>query len=64
MSNYERGLELIRVGEYFEAHEELEIAWRAAEPAERDFHNGIVHVPRAPYPRDRCHRRLLRCGHR
>jgi Domain of unknown function (DUF309) len=33
----EAGLELIRCAEYFQAHEELELAWRAAEPPERDF---------------------------
>ena len=38
------GLDLIRRGEYFEAHEELEEAWRAAEPAEKDFFQGLVHV--------------------
>lgn len=44
-----RGLELIRRGEYFLAHEELEVAWRAAEPAERDFFQGLVHVAVAWY---------------
>jgi uncharacterized protein len=38
------GLERIRRGEYFEAHELLEDAWRAAEPAEKDFFQGLVHV--------------------
>jgi uncharacterized protein len=38
------GLERIRRGEYFEAHESLEDAWRAAEPAEKDFFQGLVHV--------------------
>ncbi len=38
------GLDLIRRGEYFEAHEELEEAWRAAEPEEKDFFQGLVHV--------------------
>ena len=38
------GLDLMRRGEYFEAHEELELAWRAAEPAEKDFFQGLVHV--------------------
>ncbi len=38
------GLDLIRRGEYFEAHEDLEEAWRAAEPAEKDFFQGLVHV--------------------
>jgi uncharacterized protein len=38
------GLDRIRRGEYFEAHESLEDAWRAAEPAEKDFFQGLVHV--------------------
>src|SRR3954462_5192896 len=42
--SYELGVELIRAGRYFAAHEELEEAWRAAEPAERDFLQGLVHV--------------------
>ncbi len=45
----ERGLEAIRAGEYFEAHEELELAWRAAAPEERDFYQGLVHVAVAWY---------------
>jgi uncharacterized protein len=45
----ERGLDLIRSGEYFAAHEELEDAWRGAEPAERDFLQGLVHVAVAWY---------------
>jgi predicted metal-dependent hydrolase len=40
----ERGLDLIRAGEYFEAHEELEDEWREAPDAERDFLQGLVHV--------------------
>jgi uncharacterized protein len=40
----ERGLELIRAGEYFEAHEELEDEWRDAPEGERDFLQGLVHV--------------------
>lgn len=39
----------MRRGEYFEAHEELEIAWRAAPPEERDFYQGLVHVAVAWY---------------
>jgi predicted metal-dependent hydrolase len=39
-----RGLDLIRRGEYFEAHEELEDEWRDAPAAERDFLQGLVHV--------------------
>jgi hypothetical protein len=40
----ERGLELIRAGAYFEAHEELEDEWRDAPASERDFLQGLVHV--------------------
>ena len=43
------GIELIRAGEYFAAHEELEDAWRAAPLAERDFFQGLVHVAVAWY---------------
>ncbi len=60
---YERGLELIRRGEFFAAHEELETAWRSAEAPERDFFQGLVHVAVAWYQagRDRrvgCERQL------
>jgi uncharacterized protein len=44
-----RGLDLIRRGAYFEAHEELELAWRATTPTERDFYQGLVHVAVAWY---------------
>ena len=40
----EEGLDLIRRGEYFAAHEVLEDVWRASEPQERDFYQGLVHV--------------------
>jgi uncharacterized protein len=40
----ERGLDLIRAGAYFEAHEELEDEWREAPAGERDFLQGLVHV--------------------
>ena len=49
MEGFARGIDLIRSGEYFAAHEELEEAWRAAEPAERDFLQGLVHVAVAWY---------------
>ena len=39
-----RGLELIRAGAYFDAHEELEDEWREAPSEERDFLQGLVHV--------------------
>ena len=46
---YKRGLENLREGRFFEAHEELEIVWRAAAPGERDFYQGLVHVAVAWY---------------
>ncbi len=46
---FKRGLEAIRGGRYFEAHEELEEAWRAAPADERDFFQGLVHVAVAWY---------------
>jgi uncharacterized protein len=46
---FKRGLEAIRAGRYFEAHEELEDAWRAAAAEERDFFQGLVHVAVAWY---------------
>ena len=46
---FKRGLEAIRDGRYFEAHEEIEEAWRAAPPDERDFFQGLVHVAVAWY---------------
>jgi predicted metal-dependent hydrolase len=49
----ERGVELMRGGEFFEAHEELELAWRAAPAAERDFFQGLVHVAVAWYQAER-----------
>jgi predicted metal-dependent hydrolase len=48
-SRFLAGLELIRRGEYFAAHEELELAWRAAPQDERDFFQGLVHVAVAWY---------------
>jgi len=46
---YNLGLAHIRAGRYFEAHEELELVWRAAPPEERDFYQGLVHVAVAWY---------------
>jgi uncharacterized protein len=65
----ERGLALIRGGEYFAAHEELEEAWRAAEPGERDFLQGLVHVAVAWYQAGRgnrvgCERQLEKARRR
>jgi uncharacterized protein len=47
--HFELGLDLIRSGQYFEAHEELELVWRAAPPQEREFYQGLVHVAVAWY---------------
>jgi predicted metal-dependent hydrolase len=63
------GLELIRQGRYFEAHEELEVVWRAADPAERDFYQGLVHVAVAWYQAGRgnrvgCERQLEKAARR
>ena len=52
-ASFKRGLEEIRAGRYFEAHEELELAWRAAPPEERDFFQGLVHVAVAWYQAER-----------
>jgi uncharacterized protein len=52
----ERGLQLMRDGAYFEAHEALEDAWRAAEPAEKAFFQGLVHVTVAWYQAGRRNR--------
>jgi predicted metal-dependent hydrolase len=65
----ERGLDLIRRGEYFAAHEELETAWRAAPPEERDFLQGLVHVAVAWYQAGRdnrpgCERQLEKAERR
>ena len=65
----ERGLELIRDGAYFEAHEELEDEWREAPAAERDFLQGLVHVAVAWYQAGRgnrpgCERQLAKARRR
>jgi predicted metal-dependent hydrolase len=65
----ERGLSLIRAGEYFAAHEELEDLWRAAAPEDRDFFQGLVHVAVAWYQAGRgnrvgCERQLEKANRR
>ena len=65
----EAGLSLIRRGEYFAAHEELEDAWRAAAAEERDFYQGLVHVAVAWYQAGRgnrvgCERQLQKAARR
>ena len=44
-----RGLDLMRRRAFFEAHEELETAWRKTPAEERDFFQGLVHVTVAWY---------------
>jgi predicted metal-dependent hydrolase len=46
-------LALVRSGDGFAAHEELEELWRAAAPAERDLYQGLVHVAVATYQESR-----------
>ena len=63
------GLELIRQGAFFEAHEELEDEWRTAPDAERDFLQGFVHVAVAWLHAERgnrngCERQLVKAERR
>jgi predicted metal-dependent hydrolase len=50
---YKHGLELARGGQFFEAHEAFELAWRACDSSERDFFQGLVHVVVSAYQRRR-----------
>jgi predicted metal-dependent hydrolase len=50
---YQHGLDLARAGSFFDAHEAFELAWRACDPVERDFFQGLVHVVVSAYQRDR-----------
>ena len=66
---FERGLELLRAGRFFAAHEALEEAWRSAEASERDFFQGLVHVAVAWYQAERgnrvgCERQLAKASRR
>jgi uncharacterized protein len=59
----------MRKGAYFEAHEALEDAWRAADPDEKDFYQGLVHVTVAWYQAGRgnrvgCERQLEKAQRR
>jgi predicted metal-dependent hydrolase len=51
--SYQHGLELSRGGQFFEAHEAFETAWRACADRERDFFQGLVHVVVSAYQRGR-----------
>ena len=44
-----RGIKLFNQGAYFEAHEELEIAWRAEKTVLRNLYRGILQVGVAYY---------------
>ena len=46
---YQEGLALSAAGDYFAAHEAFENAWRACDPIERDFFQGLVHVVVSAY---------------
>jgi 8-oxo-dGTP pyrophosphatase MutT (NUDIX family) len=64
-----QGLDEIRRGEYFAAHETLEDVWRAADPEEKDFFQGLVHVAVAWYQAGRgnrvgCERQLEKASRR
>jgi predicted metal-dependent hydrolase len=50
---YQEGLALAQAGEYFAAHEQLELAWRNCADDERDFFQGLVHVVVSAYQRNR-----------
>jgi predicted metal-dependent hydrolase len=68
-SHFRSGVELVRGGDYFAAHEELELAWRAAGADERDFYQGLVHVAVAWYQAGRanrygCERQLAKAARR
>jgi len=39
---YKAGLDHIRAGRYFEAHEDLELVWRGAPAEERDFYQRLA----------------------
>ena len=65
----EQGLERIRAGAYFDAHEELEDEWRVAPEDERDFLQGLVHVAVAWLHAERgnrpgCERQLAKAARR
>ena len=66
---YQHGLDLARAGSFFDAHEAFELAWRACDPAERDFFQGLVHVVVAWYQQERgnlvgCERQLAKAERR
>jgi predicted metal-dependent hydrolase len=68
-TRFEAGVRLLRGQEFFAAHEELELAWRASPPADRDFFQGLVHVAVAWYQAGRgrrigCERQLEKASRR
>ena len=63
------GLELLRNGDFFEAHEVFQELWRAAPTEDRDFYQGLVHVAVAWYQAGRgnetgCRRQLEKAERR
>jgi uncharacterized protein len=51
-----RGIEQMRRGEFFEAHESFEDVWRASDLTEKDFFQGLVHYTVAWYQAGRGNR--------
>ncbi|HEX4677908.1 MAG TPA: DUF309 domain-containing protein [Gaiellaceae bacterium] len=51
--SYQDGLALARAGQFFDAHEAFETAWRRCADPERDFFQGLVHVVVSAYQRGR-----------
>jgi uncharacterized protein len=59
----------MRRGEFFEAHESFEDVWRASDPSEKDFFQGLVHFTVAWYQAGRgnrtgCERQLAKARNR
>jgi predicted metal-dependent hydrolase len=50
-------LKLFRAAQYYETHEEWELAWRAAAKEEKDFYQGMVHLTVALYQAGRGNQR-------
>src|SRR4029453_8166733 len=64
-----RGIEQMRRGEFFEAHESFEDVWGAADHPENDFFQGLVHYTVAWYQAGRgnragCERQLAKARRR
>ena len=58
-SHAARGVALYNAGRYWEAHEALEVAWRAARPPEKDRWQGLILAAAAMLHRERGNRHGL-----